>query len=85
MLMVHAATTDDVPALAELLEEMDRFYGVTEFDPIDERSKQIHGLLFGEHRAAFVLLARDDLDDRVIGFAAYSFVWPAAGISSRCI
>jgi GNAT superfamily N-acetyltransferase len=36
-------------------------------------------MLFGDVPAAHVLLARTD--GQVVGFAAYSFLWPAAGLT----
>ncbi len=79
MLTVTPITESDLPAVVELLEEMDRFYGVTEFEPAEARKAQIRSLLFRGPPAAHVLLARDD--DRVMGLAAYSFLWPAVGLT----
>ena len=36
---VSSATPDDVPAMAALLEEMDRFYGATGTEPEGERER----------------------------------------------
>jgi len=67
------------PAIAVLLEEMDRFYGTTEFEPIEQRVRQIEEQLFSDQPAAHILLAAEQGD--VIGVAAYSFIWPAVGIT----
>jgi GNAT superfamily N-acetyltransferase len=77
--IVHATETD-VPAIAVLLDELDRFYGATELDPPQKREPAIREALFGERPAAEVLLAMHDKD--VVGFASYSRLWPAAGVSS---
>lgn len=69
----------DLPAFIELMEEMDRFYGVTEFEPAEIRVAQIKGMIFRDPPAAHVLLARDG--DRLVGLVSYSFLWPAAGLT----
>jgi GNAT superfamily N-acetyltransferase len=79
MVEVTAATETDVPAIAALLEEMDRFYGVMEFEPAPERERQIRSLLLGERPAGCVLLAHEG--ERLVGLASYSFLWPAAGLT----
>jgi len=76
---LRAAEAVDVPAVAGLLEEMDRFYGSVEFPPIELRQRQIKGLLFGPVPAARVLLAFDGTD--LVGLATYSSLWPAAGVT----
>jgi ribosomal protein S18 acetylase RimI-like enzyme len=73
------ATPEDVPAIAELMEELDRFYGGTEIEPVDQRMQQIASVLFRERPGAYVLLAKDY--ERVVGFASYSFLWPAVGLT----
>ncbi|MDG4790159.1 GNAT family N-acetyltransferase [Micromonospora sp. WMMD1102] len=73
------ATRQDAPAIADLLEEMDRFYGETQFESPDVRAAQIEELLFGDAPAAFVLLAKHD--NEAIGLATYTFLWPAVGIT----
>ena len=75
MITVSAAAPGDVLAMAELLEEMDRFYGATGAEPAGERVRQINEAVFASQPAAWVLLARDGA--RLAGIAAYSFLWPA--------
>jgi len=58
---------------------MDRFYGATEVEPLDLRVRQINEALFTAQPAAHALLAWQD--DQLIGFAAYSFLWPAVGLT----
>jgi len=65
-----------VPALAELLAERDRFYGVTRPDP---EPAAIADALFGPVPAGRALAAVHD--GAVVGLAAYSFLWPAAGVT----
>jgi GNAT superfamily N-acetyltransferase len=76
---IAPATEEDAAAIVALLEELDRYYGVITFTPAEQRRKTIVSLLFGDLPAARVLLATDGSD--VVGLAAYSFLWPAAGIT----
>lgn len=79
MVVVAPAKPQHVDALAALLEELDRHYGTTEFEPFDQRAAQIQDALFGEVPAAFALLAWHESD--LVGMASYSFLWPAAGVT----
>jgi GNAT superfamily N-acetyltransferase len=79
VLSVSLAEPADVPAIAALIEEMDRFYGETEFAPIDVRIAEIKANLFDASSGIHVLLARDT--GQIAGLASYSFLWPAVGIS----
>jgi GNAT superfamily N-acetyltransferase len=77
---ISRVTQADVPALADLMEELDRHYGATDFEPRADRERQIRAALGGPTSVAHVLLAREGAD--VIGMASYSFLWPAAGLTS---
>ncbi|GAA1661340.1 hypothetical protein GCM10009744_63850 [Kribbella alba] len=79
MTLVRPATSDDIDAVADLAEEMDRFYGANDVEPLDIRRQQIQEALFGDPPAAYALLATDG--GAGIGFAAYSFLWPAVGLT----
>lgn len=79
MVVVAPVEPRHVEALAALLEEMDRHYGGTEFEPREQRSAQITDALFGEVPAGFVLLGWED--EQLVGLASYSFLWPAAGVT----
>src|SRR5262249_3753032 len=61
------------------MEEVDRFYGVTDIDPPSQRVPHIAAALFQEPKAAYALLAWDW--EQLVGMAAYSFLWPAAGVT----
>jgi GNAT superfamily N-acetyltransferase len=76
---IRPATHGDVEAIALLMEDLDRFYGATDVEPLSERIPQIAAALFPEPRAAYVLLAREG--EQLVGIAAYSFLWPAAGVT----
>jgi GNAT superfamily N-acetyltransferase len=76
---VRPATPEDTPTLVDLLEECERHYGATEFDPWEQRAADVRAALFDQPPAAYALLAF--ADDRVAGLAAYSYHWPAAGPS----
>ena len=77
MITVSPAQPRDAAAIAVLLEELGRYYGATEFEPLDRRIIQINEAIFGHPPAAHALLARDGR--QVAGLAAYSFLWPAVG------
>jgi GNAT superfamily N-acetyltransferase len=66
--------------IAELAKEMDQFYGATEFEPIESRIRQINEALFTDHPTAHAVLAWDD--EKLVGFASYSLLWPAVGLTS---
>lgn len=80
MIKLRHAVQADISVLVDLLEELDRFYGGTEFPPRKEREQQVEMLLFGPMPAALVLLAEDGPD--VVGLASYSHLWPAAGVTA---
>jgi GNAT superfamily N-acetyltransferase len=73
---VGPADERDATGIAELVAEMEHHYGGTGLDP-DQHLSPVKELVFGDHPGAHVLLARDG--DRLVGLAAYSFLWPAAG------
>ncbi|MFF7950674.1 cyclophane-containing RiPP N-acetyltransferase HaaN [Streptomyces griseorubiginosus] len=77
---IRPAEKSDVRGLAELIEEIERFYGTadTDIQPFDERQDQVEGALFGSPPLASALLVEDETGD-VVGLAAYSFLWPSAG------
>lgn len=79
MVEIRPAEQRDVEALAALLEDLDRFYGSTDAEPPDQRMQQITENLFEEPPAAYVLLTWEN--EQLVGMAAYSFLWPAAGVT----
>ena len=79
MITVTPAEPMHAEALAEIAEEMDRFYGATEIDPAPTRIGQISEALFSDPPSAHALVAWDD--GRPVGFASYSFLWPAVGLT----
>lgn len=79
MTVVIPAEPSQVEAIAALAEEMDRFYGATEVDPLDVRLRQINEAIFGEQPSAYALLAWKG--EQLVGFAAYSYLWPAVGLT----
>jgi GNAT superfamily N-acetyltransferase len=79
MITVTHAELADIEGLAGVAEDMDRFYGATEVEPLEIRVRQISEALFHDPPSAYALLARDD--SALIGFASYSFLWPAVGLT----
>lgn len=80
MVAVTAAEPRDADAIADLINEMDCFYGATEIEPRAARLAQIQAAFFSSPPAAYGLLAWDG--ERLVGLAAYSFLWPAEGVTS---
>lgn len=79
MISIAPAQPDDVPAMARLFEELERFYGAASSDLFDVRIGQIKHALFSSSPAAHALLAKDG--ELLVGIAAYSFLWPAVGLT----
>jgi GNAT superfamily N-acetyltransferase len=77
--VVRPATPDDIDALAALTEEMNCYYGATDVELLGVRRQQIRDALFGDIPAAYALLATDA--GSPVGFATYSFLWPAVGLT----
>ena len=77
MTTVAHARPEDAEALAGLLDELERFYGGEPSESLDDQVAQISDALFSQRPAASVLLAWDE--DKLAGFASYSYLWPAAG------
>ncbi|MFF9508137.1 cyclophane-containing RiPP N-acetyltransferase HaaN [Streptomyces sp. NPDC014724] len=77
---IRPADRRDIVAVAELIEEIERFYGSTEIQPLEERHSQVEKALFGSPPLASALLVEDRAGN-LVGLAAYSFLWPAAGSS----
>ena len=77
---IRPAEKSDVQAVAELIKEIERFYGTADADiqPYEERQTQVEEALFGSPPLASALLVEDE-DGHVVGLAAYSFLWPSAG------
>ncbi|KQX51504.1 MULTISPECIES: cyclophane-containing RiPP N-acetyltransferase HaaN [unclassified Streptomyces] len=75
---IRPAEQRDVHAVAELIEEIERFYGSTGIQPFEERRAQVEEALFGAPPLASALLVEGEAGD-IVGLAAYSFLWPAAG------
>jgi hypothetical protein len=76
-LVIRAADRSDSKIVATMIEEIERYYGATAIQPFEERLAQVEAALFGTPPLAFLLLAL--VDGEVVGLAAYSFLWPAAG------
>lgn len=79
MITVTPAKLEHAEAIAEIAEEMDRFYGATRVESAETRIRQIGEALFSDLPPAYSLLAWDD--GRLVGFASYSFLWPAIGLT----
>lgn len=74
------AKDGDETAIAALCAELDRFYDDEPEGTPDDRATQVRAALFGDPPLARALLAWDG--DVLAGFASYSFLWPAAGLTT---
>lgn len=79
MTVVAPAEPHHIEAIAALAEEMDRFYDTVTVKSLEVRKRQIHDALFSDPPAAHALLAWNE--QHAVGFAAYSFLWPAVGLT----
>lgn len=74
---IGPARLEHADAIAVLLDDLDRFYSAAEAEPAGQRVRHVREALFGERPGASTVLAWDK--GRAVGFASYSFLWPAAG------
>jgi GNAT superfamily N-acetyltransferase len=79
---VRQAYEFDIPAVVDLLNEIDEFYGDEVSETAEDRADKVASVLFGDYRTSNALLAIDG--SQAVGFASYSYLWPAAG-SSRSL
>lgn len=61
MVEIRPAEQRDVEALAVLMEELDRFYGATDTEPPDQRTRQITKFSSKSPVAGYVMLAWEEL------------------------
>ena len=80
MIKVADAVPGDEIAIAALCAELDEFYGDLPNGEPAGRAAQVRDVLFGDPPLAYALVAWDG--DAPAGLAAYSFLWPAAGLSA---
>lgn len=78
MLNVRDAVSGDAGAIEELMVELDHFYGDTPTDTRQTRSERISTIVLGDG----VQVAVAELDGVMVGLASFSFLWPAAGVTS---
>jgi GNAT superfamily N-acetyltransferase len=74
------ALPGDEAAIAALCAELDEFYGSLPEGLPAERAAQVRDVLFGDPPLARALVAWDG--EAPAGFAAYSFLWPAVGLTA---
>jgi GNAT superfamily N-acetyltransferase len=77
-LKIRSAAAEDTNHLVRLLNEVDAFYGDEVEESAEQRASAVERVLFKEPPIAQALVAEAD-DGRLVGFASYSFLWPAAG------
>lgn len=75
--VIMKATTEHVPDIASLLDQIDLFYDGQITEPRSARLTQISDALFGAAPAAIVLIAYQG--QNAVGLASCGFLWPAGG------
>ena len=80
MITLGDAVPGDEAAVAALCAELGEFYGSLPEGLPAQRGAQVRDALFGDPPLARVLVAWDG--EAPAGFAAYSFLWPAAGLTA---
>jgi GNAT superfamily N-acetyltransferase len=80
MITLSDALPGDAAAIAALCAELDEFYGGLPEGLPAERAAQVRDVLFGDPPLAHALVAWNSEDPA--GFAAYSFLWPAVGLTA---
>ena len=80
MITVSEARTGDAEAIAALCTELEEFYGGLPEGLPGERAAQVRDALFGDPPLARALVAWDG--EAPAGFAAYTFLWPAVGLTA---
>ena len=77
--VVRPVQQADLPAVAELLAEMDVFYGQAGRETAGTKVANMRAHVFGPSPSGHLLIAVGG--GSPVGIAAYSFLWPAAGTS----
>jgi GNAT superfamily N-acetyltransferase len=80
VITLAGAAPGDEDKVAALLAELAGFYGGTPEGTPPARAAAVRDALFGAPPLACALLAWDGQD--LAGMAAYSFLWPAAGLTA---
>jgi GNAT superfamily N-acetyltransferase len=80
LIKLAAAAPGDEEAIADLLGDLDIYYGDEPEGTGDQRAGQVRAALFGDSPAARALLAWDD--GTLAGLASWSLLWPAAGLTT---
>ena len=80
MITIADAAPGDTGKVAALLAELAGFYGGTPQGTPAERAEAVRVALFGNPPLGHALLAWDGPD--LAGMAAYSFLWPAVGLTA---
>ena len=79
MITIAHAVPGDEAAIASLCEEIDEFYGQASTGTAERRAAMVSTALLADPPLARALLAWDG--PALAGLAAYSFLWPADGLS----
>jgi GNAT superfamily N-acetyltransferase len=80
LITVAEAKPGDEERIADLLGELDLFYGDAPHGTGDERAARVRAMLFGDPPAARALLAWDG--PALAGLASWTLLWPATGLAT---
>lgn len=75
MIVVSGAEPGDAADIADLMQEMDLFYGEQARETSASKVASISSVLFPDEPSVWALLAWDET--LLVGLASYSFLWPA--------
>lgn len=75
---IRSAVPKDLAGIVRLLNEVDIFYGDDVTESAEQRSSAVSQALFSATPFAYTIVAELG-GGELAGFAAYSFLWPAAG------
>ncbi len=77
--VVRPAESTDLESVADILAEMDEFYGEEDRESIEVKIAHMRAFLFGSPPSAYLLVAVEESIAAAVGVATYSFLWPAVG------
>lgn len=76
---IRGATGDDAGKLTDLIANIEEYYG-SELEEKDSLRADVERVLSGSPPSVFALVVEDD--EKLVGLASYSFLWPSAGATS---
>lgn len=75
---VRPAEIGDVREIAEMIGEIEEYFGATDVQPLDTRVTQTEQALFADPPVSYALVAEGP-EGHLAGLATYSYLWPGSG------